>query len=361
MSINIGDFLNATREQRLSPKDALKNEASKGTYFFFSRMLQDFAERFKGGDKLYDFIQGETLNNAGLYNPNDRFSVSTQDTLTPISVYWAFLQSHYPIVKEAKALNAGDSTAFVNYVMSQEQACITDTMNKMENLLWDTPDRTVMEAEDQPEARSPYSIPAMVTRDGLAPSSTNGGVINGDWTTVETINPSTKTWWKNKVATYANATPFGIDTGIVSAFDEMFEKVQFEYPDPMKDYNETKSRQSQCIATSTEGRTMYKSALRSLNDRMSALVDPKVSGPQYEGVPIKRVSTLDDAGWTAAQPDYFFLNLSELHPFFHTDTFMDEQITAPSHDHPNKHVVWKFTYYNLICRSRRRQGRISAA
>ena len=92
MSVQINDFLSATRDQRVVGRNRLLSEATKPRYFCLSRMFKNAEEKFKGGENLKDFIQGDTLGNAGHYNPNDRFNVSTRDTLTPITVPWAFLQ-----------------------------------------------------------------------------------------------------------------------------------------------------------------------------------------------------------------------------------------------------------------------------
>lgn len=364
MSINIGDFLTATRETRLGNKKRILDEATKRNYFFLSRMFKNAEEKFKGGDKLVDHIRGETLGNASTYNPTQRFNVTVRDTLTPISVYWAFVQSHYPIMDEAAKLNAGNPEAFVDYVMNLEQGCVTDTCNKLEELLWATPNSATMEAASTgDEPRDPYSFLAFITRDGLAPSSTNGGVIGSDWTTLETVNVASKPWFKNQTGSYSAANPAAADSddGLIPQMDRMAENVAYESPEPLKTYADSDSLQKQVIVTNTDGVVLYRRCLRAVNDQMARLEDPSIKGPQHNGVPIKKVAQLDEVGWTSNQPDFLFLNLGEMYPFFHPDKHMDETITPPSHDHPNKHVVWKWNWMNVVCRSRRRQGRLYAA
>ena len=364
MSIDINDWLADTRDVRVVGRDQLLSEATKPRYFCLSKMFKNAEKRFKGGENLKDYVQGESLGNASWYNPVDRFNVSTRDTQFPITVPWAFCQGHYPIVKEAQSLNAGDDDAFVDYVMSLEQACLVDKVNLLEESCWGLPNRELMEdTNTQGEARQPYSFLSLITRDGLAPSASNGGLATGSsaWTTVQTINPSTYTWWQNQNETYTAGDPHNSESGILNAFDVMIEKVQFEAPGPLRRYAEDTTLQGQVIATNLDGIKTYKSTLRANNDRMDALNDPTIRGPQFQGVPVVYVSELDNAGWTADQPDYLFINLNWVFPFVHTDNYFSETITPGGVNHPNKTVVWKFTWTNRIMRSRRRQGRVYAA
>lgn len=364
MSVDLNDFLLFTRDYRVADKKVLTNEATLPRYFVMSRLMKSATKKFKGGEKLVDHIQGETLGNAGYYNPLNAFNVSTRDTSVEIRVFWAYLQAHYPLVDEAVELNQGDPDAFVDFLMSQEQGCVVDKVNTMERACWALPNFDTMEAENiQEEARRPYSFLCMVTRDGLAPSASNGGIESGSsaWTTLQGQNPANLTWYRNQFNDYNFNNPNSIENGIIPAFDEMVELVEFEMPGELATYAETMSLQLQVIATNLDGQVKYKSALRAVNDRMERLNDPTIRGPQYDGIPVKYISQLDQAGWTVDQPDYLWLNLAWMYPFFHTTNYMKEKITPGGTDHPNKVVVWKFTWHNIICRSRRRQGRTFGA
>lgn len=355
------DFLESTRDQRVVGREVLLNEATKNTYFFFSNMFMSVEEHFRGGTKLVDKIQGDSAGSFSFYSPNDEFSPRQVDTLTPIEVNWAFAQSHYVLIRETAGLNSGDPIAYLDYIKSLEQGCVVDTINGLEEALWASPNVETMEAVNA-DPREPYSILAFITRDGLAPAAGNGGVTAGtaDWTTVETVDPVQKTFFQNKFVSYASATPDDETTGLIAAFDDIVLQTHFEIPDPYRRYAESEDLRKYCITTSRDGVTFYKARMRAANDRLDYLNDPMVRGPQYEGIPIKYVSELDNQGWTDNQPDYLFLNLNFLVPFFHTDMYMDEVVTDGGSKQPNSTVVYKFTWYNLINRSRRRQGRIFA-
>ena len=356
---NHADFLKATRDQRVVTKDMLLNEATKNTYFFFSRMLTGSQKKFKGGTKLVDKIQGTTSGNFSFYSPNHEFSPTQTDTLTDVEVQWAFAQDHYVIIDETAQLNSGDPYAYLDYVKSLEMDCMVDMINGMEEALWKTPDNAVHEASSA-DPQEPYSILCFVTRDGLEPSSTNGGATN-DFTTIMSVDPSNDSWFQNANNTYTAATPDDPEAGLIASFDDMRLQIGFEFPDPLSKYSESDDKQKYCIVTSRDGVVFYKSRLRMGNDRMERLSDPSIMGPQFEGIPIKYVSELDQQGWTANQPDYIWLNLNFLFPIFHTNRFMYEVIRDGGPKQPTSVVNFKFSWYNLFCRSRRRQGRTYAA
>jgi hypothetical protein len=362
MLANHADFLKATRDQRVVPKQTLLNEATKNNYFFFSTMMKRAGKQFKGGTKLVDRIQGDAAGTFSFYNPNDEFSPNQVDTLKSIEVDWAFAQSHYVLIKETATLNAGDPVAYLDYVMSLEQGCVVDTINGLEESLWAKPNTATMESSTA-DPINPLSLLCFNTRDGLAPSSTNGGVASGtsDWTTLQGLAPSNESWYRNKFKSYTTATPDDPDAGLVASFDDIVLQTKFSLPDAMNKYSESDDLQKHCITTSRDGITFYKARLRALNDRMDMLKDPAINGPQYQGVPLIYVSELDEQGWTDNTPDYLFWDFNYICPFFHSDMYMDETITDGGSRQPNSTVVFKFSWFNMICRSRRRQGRVFGA
>lgn len=358
------DFLESTRPQRVVGRDRLLSEATKRTYTFMSRLVRTDYDMFQGGSKLVDKVQGTTSGNAGWYNPNDEFSPQQRDVQTPVEVNWAFHQGHYVVIDETASLNEGDPYAYVNYFDSLELDCLVSMLNDYEESLWQKPDRGKM--EDTPtgnEARQMYSIPAFITRDGLAPSGSNGGLASGTnaWTTVETVDPSQETWWQNQTGTYDASAPDDPDSGLIATFDDIVLDLSFEMPDGIRKYTQDEDLQKYMICTSKDGMTFYRSRLRQVNDRMAELVDPSIPAVQYNGIPLTYVSELDGHGWTNNQPDYFWLNMNWLRPFFHRNKFMEERITDGGSRQPNSLTIWKFTMVNLFLRSRRRQGRVSAA
>ena len=352
--VSFADFQAATRDVKVTPKENLLNEALKNNYFL-SEMLRGRGndKRFQGGTKLVEKIQGDTNGSFAFYSPNDEFSPSQTDTLRTVEAPWAFAKSEYVYTDETTVLNAGDPNAYIDLKKSYELACAVDTVNGMEAALWATPSNSTMESAAA-DPRVAYSIPAFVTSDGNMPSG---------FSTLMNLSATANTWWKNKANTYTAATPDDTEAGLIAALDDIVLQVQFDMPTglPGQKWSDNDSKRKQVICTNRDGVVFYKSRLRAANDRMESLKDPGISGPQFEGLPVIYVAQLDSAGWSSNQPNYYVLNLTHLFPVFHSEWFMKEKQTDGGAKQPNTHVTYKFTWYNLFCRSRRRQGYVAAA
>ena len=348
------NFQLATGQKVKTPPDQILNDATKNTYML-SRMLKGrgVSDSVQSGTKIIDRIMLVDSGTAVFYQPNDDLNILNPDTLTSISIEWKFLADHYSYTEQEVTLNSGNpQTYYKNLLKAKRQGCMTSLYNKMEEALWDntTANFALMESTT---GKIPYSIPFFVTTDGLAPS----GV-----TTVETVNPSTSSRWQNQTETYDAVDLTDPDNGLVQAFDNMFLKVRFRSPRP-GEYFEDDSLQQMMIATSREGRVMWQRLTRDSNDRLVGNDLGGQAGPGlgYGGLPVEYVAELDNAGFSAGQPRYYFLNLKYLHPIFHSSEYMVEKPAMNNPRQPFSWVVWKSTYYNIALTSRRRQGCISAA
>lgn len=359
---SFSDFLIATRDQKFTKKDTLLNEATKQNYFL-SRMLkgQDVTKVFKGGDLIKEQINAADAGTFSFYGPGMKFSPTQRNTLKEVSVPWAYAQAHVVYTDEETTLNEGDPDRFLNLKKAYEQTCMVDTINGIEKNLWASPNSDTMENAGA-EVKQAYSIPTFVTRDGAVPSAGNGGIAagSGAWSTIETVPVATNDWFKNAVGTYDVSDLASDGNVLLSEFDRMVNQVQFKMPSALEKWSESDDLKKMVIPTSNDGTVVYKAALRAANDRMDMLKDPAIMGPQFQGIPVEYVSELDNAGWTVGQPDYFFLNLEYLSPFFHNSWYMKDRMKDGGATQPTTNVMYKFTWYNLFCRSRRRQGRLSA-
>jgi hypothetical protein len=362
-----GDFQVATRDILITPKDVLLNESTKESYVYdllFTDM--DVNKAFRGGTKLVDRIQASSGSRGSFYNPNDGITPSQTDTLVSVEYPWAFYQNHYAYVEETTGLNAGDPAAYVNLQKSYEGDCMVNTVNDLDSALFALPNQTLMEAASTGDdnARVAMSILAFVTRDGEVPAAGNGGIESGSsaWTTIGQINPTTNDWWKNKFKTYTAANVADLGDGLLPAFDDIVIQTNFPMPTALRPWSDPKNtaQRKVNIFTSRNGIVVYNQVLRSINDRMASFTDPAINGPQFRGLPMVPSSGLDDLGWTDGSPDYLFLNLNFMHPFFRTGWFLKTKTMPAGVNQPNTDVTYKFVHYNLSCRSRRRQGRVSA-
>ncbi len=351
---DFNDFVKATGNRVATSPDKIVNDATKNTYMV-ARMLKgrDASMSVQGGAKIIDRIQLSDSGTATFYLPNEDLDIQNVDTLTNIQIDWRFLTDHYAYTEEELDLNSGNpQTYYKNLLKSKRQACHTSLYNKMEDQLWAVPSNAQMEAAG---GRQPYSIPTFITPDGLAPTG---------FTTLETINPTTESGWRNQVSEYDPANISDRQDGLVAAMDDMWLSVKFEAPESLQQYAENDRLNKMVIATSKDGYKELASLTRDANDRLVPQNNLGwVMGQiTYAGMPIKYVSTLDtallNAGSVIAEgaPWFYFINLNYLYPIFHSTRYMDEKEPMNRDRQPFSFVVWKKLYYNLFMSSRRRQG-----
>lgn len=310
----------------------------------------------QGGSSIKDMILLDDPGTASTYKPGETASVTNVQGGSTIDVDWRFIR--VPITwTEAEILlnDGGNSNArfhqFKKLKDFKYQQAYTSLMNLLEKKIWATPSNTEMETSTGAE---PYSILASITSDGLAPSG---------FTTVQGVNPSTKTKWRNQTATYTYATPYDTDTGIIAGFDTISQLVNFKVPPTAKQYFESAEFKAHVIMTNREGRRDYMKALRANNDITRAgAQDPAYGAPVFLGVPVKAAEGLDEnSTFTAGQPGFLFQNMNYLKVIYHAKKWMQVGKPMVFPDKPDTTVVWVDLYMNVFCQSRQRQGYLSAA
>lgn len=340
------NFVRSTGEKIKTSPEQIHNDAVKNTYLI-SRMLKGRGahDTVQSGTKITDRVMLKDSGTALFYHPNQDLDIQNVDTLRSIEGNWRFMLNHYSYTQQEVVLNSGSpQTYYKNLLKVKRQQTHTNTYNFMEDALWATPSNADMEAAG---GKNPYSIPAFITEDGLAPSG---------FTTVMGLNPTTEPKWRNQFETYDTTDITNTATGLVNAMDDLFLSVKFKAPRP-GEYFVNDEFQQMMIATSKEGRNTWMTLTRDSNDRlMGADLGWHQNTLNYAGLPVEYVAELDDAGWAAGSPRYYFINLKFLHPIWHSSEYMKE---LPPQSHPRQpltNVVWHSTWYNLWCHSRYRQG-----
>lgn len=360
--VTFTDFLLATDEKVITPSREILNEAVKNTYIMRdANKGRDMGKVFRSGSKLTDRIMLEDNGSFMFYEPNQEFNPTIRQLLKKISVNWRFAVGNYGYNDEEIELNEGDTeTQYKDLAKDYRQGCMTSIWNGMEDACWAYPSASGMEAD---AGKIAYSIPAFIDEIGT----------DFHWpgfTTVMGLDPANESRWRNKIRTYNPAAPNDATNGIVGAFDKMFLDVKFVAPDQASEYFESETMVKQKIITNLTGQVLYKQALRALNDRTVSPQDPAYNSPVYAGIPVKYISTLDDAlldqeaavtgtpaAWAADEPRFYWLNFNYIFPVWHSKRYMKR--TGPIHGGPRQpfsHVVYYNTYYNWFCRSRQRQG-----
>jgi hypothetical protein len=354
-------FVKATGIKIATDPNRIINDATKNTYMI-GRMLKgrDASLSVQSGQKIRQNVQLSNSGTAVFYHPNEALDIQNVDNLTSIEVDWRFLADHYSYTEEEITLNSGDpQTFYTNLLKAKRQACETSIFNKMEDALWAAPSNSSMELSS---GKLPYSIPTFITSDGLAPSG---------FTTLETVNPSTESGWRNQVESYDPSNVTDTQTGLVNAMDSMWHKVNFVAPmGGPREYFENDQLQKMVIASNLDGVKLLQRLTRDSNDRLVPAnnLGWTAGNVSYAGLPVEYVSTLNDAlvnngaVMTAGQPFFYYVNLMYLFPIFHNIKYMSEKEPIPALPHqPFSMVVWKNLYYNMFCASRRRLGIIVPA
>lgn len=360
--VNFNDFVLATNERALTPPDEILNDATRNTYLYGDMLNQYSAdETIQSGKKITDRVQFSFGSQFGFYQPNETFSPMLEDFLTNMEVNWRFAKNVWGWTDQEIELNVGDAsgearyTAFKKLKASKKQACTIATYEGMEDSLWATPSNSEMETST---GKRPYSIRAFITEDGLAPSG---------FTTVMGVNPSTQTRWRNQVSSYTAAL---IDVQLLPKMEEMWMKLRFRSPKngekAFTDSSPEKNKRKFLICTNVEGRLKYVQLTREANDNPVAAgrgdLGWALTDAQFGGIDVEPISALDNVGYAAGQPRFFWLNLMFMTPIMHSRRYLyEEDPMRGGITQPWTWVVYTDIWFNLFCRSRRRQGIIVPA
>ena len=383
------DFVAATGPAYLTSAEDVVNEAVKNNYIL-RRFLRGKApsEIIQGGSTIKDTIMFDEDNTAVFYHPNASFSWTNPQVLQSWEINWRFLADHMSWTDQEIELNATSGMTrtarhqtYKKLKRSKERRLWTSLLNKMEDQLFAVPQTADMETAT---GKQPYSIPAFLNENtnGLFYS---GAVETGKtaWTTVEGINPVTHTKWVPQQGRYTSVDPATSDN-LFEAMDQMWLDVKFVPPPTMQEYFDNPTLNAEFIACSKRGLTVYQQMLREAQDTFvtSSRQDPAFNKPTYSGVALEYVSNLDtaalyqattgtnpyttelDGGGGAtdgedAGPRYYFVNANYMKCVFHTSRYMHKKAPMVHPNQPYTTVCPVDSWYNVVCRSRQRQGLIS--
>lgn len=384
------DFVNLTGPAYLTSAEAVVNEAQKQNYIL-RRFIRgkDPSEIIQGGSTIKDTILFDEDSTFQFYEPNETFTWENPQVLTNWEINWRFGVDHMSWTDQEIELNLGGGLSrsvrhhmFKRLKRTKEQRLWTSIINGIEDQLFVVPKTANMETNT---GKQPYSIPAFVNEE------TNGLFFNTSaptgetaWTTVMGINPVTEAKWVPQQSTYTSSAVDNINN-IISKFDTMFLDVRFVPPPSHQEYFENPHLNSQFIVCSKRGQTVFQQLLRASQDKFvtPSRQDPAYMRPQFGGIDLEYVPNLDtfklyhDGQSTAnvayddevptdvttdvqdSGPRYYWLNAWYIKPVWHTTRYMFKH---PVRVHPNQpftHVAPVDCWYNLVVRSRQRQGIVS--
>lgn len=418
------DFMNATGPTYLTSADAIINEAVKNTYAF-SRLLKEKTSEatVQGGNEIRDVIMFDDSSTYDHYLPNDTFNWRNAQVLDTIECPWRFSIDHMAWTDHEVELNSGNG-AGRDYVKAQykrlkrskEQRMWTSLLNGFEDDLWRTTFGNSGEMESA-GGKLPFSLPAFITEitDPGNPFGVRGGMPIG-WNTVMGLanGSSGERRWTNQISYYDPSPTSGnpnmalqsvqiaeaINTlgngaayaaqvgGLITAFDDMFLKVQFQPPSTRQEYFEKPTLNRQMILCSRLGLNQYKQALRASNDTLVSYQDAAYNAPAYSGIELMYCSNLDTAPifpFTSGQvrtnngtaidaasgtigatetgsgvidsgARYFWVNGNYLTPIYHARRYFEKHEVLRHPNQPFTYVQVVDCWWNLFCNSRQRHG-----
>jgi len=366
--VSFADFILATRDVKLTTQKEAINEATKHTYFL-SNMLKgrDTSDVFRGGTKLVERVMATDNGSFKFYQPGDEFNPTGVDTLKKIEVDWRFAMAHFVFYDEETELNSGDENAYLDLKRTYEQAAMTSNFNGMEDALWTAPNAAGMETGGT-GGTAAFSIPTFINE--------NTNTIPNGFSTLMTVDPSVNPWWQNQKSAYTAANiadTTGGATSLLASLADMWLNIKFEKLQSASQWFESDDLKKMFIATNKDGHKQMSMLLQRLNNRLTPnRDDPAYPDPMYNGYPIMYVSDLDTApvftgtGVLGASntngvanvgyPRFYFANLRYLYACYHSQRYLYPIVKDGGAKAPTAHVMFYNTWYNVVCRSRRRQG-----
>lgn len=367
--VSFADFILATRDVKLTTQKEAINEATKHTYFLANMLKgRDTSDVFRGGTKLVERVLASDNGSFRFYQPGDEFNPTGVDTLKKIEVDWRFAMANFVFYDEETELNAGDENAYLDLKRSYEQAAMTSNFNGMEDALWAAPNAAQMETGGT-SGSAAFSIPTFVNE--------NTNTIPNGFSTLMTVDPSTNPWWQNQISGY-NSTHLTDITAtdsdsLLAAMDDMWLKVKFDKLQAASQWFESDDLKKMFIATNKDGHKTLSRILRALNNRLVPdKNDPAYPDPMFNGYPILYVEDLDTSPCyvgsgilsgsqtngvaNAGFPRFYFANLRYMYAVYHSQRYLFPIIKDGGAKAPTAHVMFYNTWYNVVCRSRRRQG-----
>lgn len=401
------NFTNMTPALFLSSPEKIINDAAKQNYGALKRCLfgRNIAEILQGGERIKEWLLLSATSTFQTYQPNDPFNYSNPQDGTKVELFWRFSRDHMTFVEQEVMLNAGEMSEGAMKRMwkkvrfAKEQRMWTSILGGLEDQFWQpahvytggTDWYTQMESSS---GQQPYSILAFVTEDTQAPGDNSGiTYLNHPqgWTTLESVDPESNSNWRNKCRRYyaAQADTSTHINNLFNAFDRMWLDLQYVAPPTRQEYFENPTLNKQTIMTSKRGQALYKRALRNSNDQLVQKQDPAYNNPQYSGIDVEYVATLDTAAnyradadnddstfvaedsstlatntggtiwsqtdWTYG-PRFYWLNFNYIKPFYHSEKFIKMDKAMNSREQPETYTQNVFCWHNNVCTSRRRQG-----
>lgn len=379
---NYALFQSLVRAAPLTGQRDVLNDVSRNTHIA-ARMIKNRPKHEvlrTGGyivDKVWLTHQRMTQN----YTPGDPTTSGRTQSANTLRWDWAFCRTEYSLTDADTILSQGDmKTAFKSVDNWIKNAAHYDHLLHIDNSMFAQPNSALMNAAGMAtngQKRAPYSIPAYVSENTttyLPPSTawSDSHICGSDG-----FVPGTETNARNKIQTYIASTKSDPENGVFAAFRKARRSIKFEAPKGLgaEGAFEGDMLERLMIITNADGMTVYENLQFEGQDHFRGGMnpqDPAYTNPNFYGVPLLEASVIDEVqldesagaytsqAYPAGSPRYFMINGNYMFPVFHQDRFMyDQTVAAPGQ--PDTQQFFRTTWWQLICRSRRRHAIIKPA
>lgn len=356
------DFALLTDRHVMSGVDEIVNDLSKyNSYTYFKAFKR--SRNIQGGNGIRDDIELLPDETAEWIGSEHTFTPTSSDGTVTIEAHWARLANHLKWNEEEVENNQGGRGSrlqvYKDVYKSKRLRRRQNTADMLEDSLWATPNQkmeipigsTTVGVGDE---RLPYSIPALLTTDGLAPSQFSTGTILG-------VSPSVYTNWQNQNTTFTNFA-----NEIEDKLMDMYYLSTWEKAGSPADSTMTANDASGCIMY-CDFRSLkeLRRILRDSNDRLTSLgqYDKSIT---YMGRPFEWANPLGNGSIDETNQIIYGVNWDWLTPVIRRNRFMrlfgmprGGPFIPPLT--PSVRILYEYTDVNLFLRSRRRHFVISHA
>jgi len=291
-------------------KGKVINEITRRTYFTnfvmkgFPNSGGSMMDMFNGGEKIQDTVLLDEFNTFERYDPDDEFTYPSGEVLTNWEIPYRYAKAHLKFTKhEAKHNQGGGGMKsrfhqFKKLFTTKEQNFWTNVCNSLEDEWFNIPTNAEMEGQ---AGKFPYSLPCFVNEyvaGSVAGEQTNGITTNtlpNGFTTIQQINPATKTKWRCQQAFYDDV-PTGRDWSGWPALSRLWKRLQYNRLPKREELGEGMTMPA-ALFTSEEGSTYYEQALVQTNDPLSSASTSKgagsIQGPlMYRTAPVEFLESM---------------------------------------------------------------------
>lgn len=371
-----GLFFNVTRSSIATGPNFIANLAQATRYPFFALLKGATPFSFaQGGQSIIDSIQIGDANTGGYVDPDQNFTLQFVNTSRTLTVPWAFGASHKAWTDAELTLHTsgGDKVRIKNFAKFLDQQQRTAHINWLNSTLFARPNSATMEAANV-SSRAAYSLPALISED-----TTRFRPPVAVWTvnTIEQIDVTTESGWRNQVSTYNPGAFNDPSEGVLKGLDDMLLKVTYETVPEAGAAFKPASSSNLVIFTNRDGYRRVQGACRANNDRLKSLQDPAVGDIAFDGARFMHAPQLDTelldqtTGASAAYtgnpypdgyPRYYVVNKENAHPVFHEGGIMQPKpVFAGTLERPTVNAAYLFTTFNTMTNNRKRLGIVCPA